>query len=166
MGPVLTPHVQRAPGTHGTPHTEVHQELLHQVEIRSRVADESDVFYGDHARLLPRQVVPTLREQPALEEALSDLRGCATPGEISGALHNGLARAIAAVAARVGQERVVLTGGCFQNLRLTEATLAALRAAGHEPIFHRRVPPNDGGIALGQAVWAGWSEQGGAEICA
>jgi hydrogenase maturation protein HypF len=55
---------------------------------------------------------------------------------------------------------VVLTGGCFQNARLTESAVAALRAAGHEPIWHRRVPPNDGGIALGQAAWAAWLMSG------
>ncbi|HLJ19177.1 MAG TPA: hypothetical protein VKU84_03220, partial [Stellaceae bacterium] len=104
--------------------------------------------------------------QPALEAALADLRAGETPAVISGAFHRGLAKAIAAVAARIGEPRIVLTGGCFQNLRLTEAALAALRAGGHEPIFHRRVPPNDGGIALGQAVWAAWSQHGVIAPCA
>ena len=48
----------------------------------------------------------------------------------------------------------MLTGGCFQNARLTEATVAALRAAGLSPWWHERVPANDGGLALGQAWWA------------
>jgi hydrogenase maturation protein HypF len=104
--------------------------------------------------------------QTALESALADLRGGTAPGLVSEALHSGLAAGIAAVAARVGQRRVILAGGCFQNLRLTEAAVAALGAAGHEPIFHRRIPPNDGGIALGQAVWAAWSGPGGAVSCA
>jgi len=51
----------------------------------------------------------------------------------------------------------VLSGGCFQNTRLTEAAVAALRAAGFEPVWHQAVPPNDGGIALGQAAWACWT---------
>jgi hydrogenase maturation protein HypF len=104
--------------------------------------------------------------QPALEQALADLREGAAPGAISAALHEGLAKAIAAVAARVGEARVALSGGCFQNLRLTEGALKALRAGGHQPIFHRRVPPNDGGIALGQAVWTAWSQQGVISPCA
>jgi hydrogenase maturation protein HypF len=97
--------------------------------------------------------------QPALESALADLRTGAGAGAISEALHNGLGFAISEVAKRIGERRVVLSGGCFQNARLTEVTVAALWAGGFEPIWHRHVPPNDGGIALGQAAWAAWSER-------
>lgn len=99
--------------------------------------------------------------RPALDAALADLRGGASPGAVSEALHNGLAKAIVAVAGRTGERRVALTGGCFQNARLLEAAVDALRAAGYEPIWPRRVPPNDGGLALGQAAWAAWSGQRG-----
>jgi hydrogenase maturation protein HypF len=88
---------------------------------------------------------------------LADLKAGVAPGEISRALHNGLAAAIVDVAVRVGERRVALTGGCFQNACLTEAAVAALREAGFEPLWHRSIPPNDGGLALGQAVWAAWS---------
>jgi hydrogenase maturation protein HypF len=44
----------------------------------------------------------------------------------------------------------VLTGGCFQNRRLLELAVHALRDAGFRPYWHQRVPPNDGGISLGQ----------------
>lgn len=104
--------------------------------------------------------------QPALEAALADVHASADAGAISEALHNGLATVIAAVATRVGVHRVVLTGGCFQNKRLTEAAVAALRAKGMEAIWHRYIPPNDGGIALGQAAWAAWSEHSGERPCA
>jgi hydrogenase maturation protein HypF len=99
--------------------------------------------------------------RPALDAALADLRGGAPPGSVSEALHNGLAKAIVAVAGRTGERRVALTGGCFQNARLAEAATCALRAAGYEPIWHQSVPPNDGGLALGQAAWAAWSERRG-----
>lgn len=104
--------------------------------------------------------------KPALEAALADFRAGAGPGEVSEALHNGLAGAIAEVARQIGERLVVLSGGCFQNARLTESTVAALRAVGCEPIWHRRVPPNDGGIALGQAVWAAWTDGRGNAPCA
>jgi hydrogenase maturation protein HypF len=48
-----------------------------------------------------------------------------------------------------------LTGGCYQNRLLTELTVARLRAAGFTAYWHQRVPPNDGGIAFGQAVLGG-----------
>ena len=75
-------------------------------------------------------------------------------------MHDGLVAVIGAVAERVGVPRVVLSGGCFQNVRLTEGAVA-LWGGGFEPVWHRRIPPNDGGIALGQAVWAGWTDETG-----
>jgi hydrogenase maturation protein HypF len=96
--------------------------------------------------------------RPALDALLHDCRAGAGAGAVSAALHAGLARAIVAVAERAGERRVVLSGGCFQNVRLTEAAVAGLRAAGFDPLWHRAVPPNDGGIALGQAAWASWIE--------
>jgi hydrogenase maturation protein HypF len=104
--------------------------------------------------------------EPALSAALSDLRTGAPAGAVSEALHNGLAAAIATVAQRIGARRVVLTGGCFQNIRLTEAAVAALESVGCEPFWHRLVPPNDGGIAFGQAAWAAWCERREEETCA
>lgn len=68
--------------------------------------------------------------------------------------HDTLAAMIVAVARRERLERVCLTGGCFQNLRLSETTIASLSAAGFTPYWHQRVPPNDGGISLGQLVAA------------
>jgi hydrogenase maturation protein HypF len=97
--------------------------------------------------------------QPALESALADLRAGAGAGAVSEALHNGLGFAMTEVAKHIGERRVVLSGGCFQNARLTEVTVAALRAGGFDPIWHRHIPPNDGGIALGQAAWAAWCER-------
>jgi hydrogenase maturation protein HypF len=48
----------------------------------------------------------------------------------------------------------VLSGGCFQNKYLTERAVCRLRDEGFRPYWHQRVPPNDGGIALGQIVAA------------
>jgi hydrogenase maturation protein HypF len=68
--------------------------------------------------------------------------------------HNMLVDMAVDVAARIGEANVVLSGGCFQNRYLTERMIARLRAAGHRPYWHQRVPPNDGGIALGQVMAA------------
>ncbi len=58
------------------------------------------------------------------------------------------------VARHVGIVRVLLTGGCFQNARLTERAIAKLSNAGFDPYWHHRIPPNDGGLAVGQAAFA------------
>ena len=92
--------------------------------------------------------------EPAIRALLADLRAGTPVAAIAAAFHRGLATVIAEVAARIGEKRVVLTGGCFQNAFLTEAAIAALSAAGLVPYWHRLVPPNDGGLALGQAAWA------------
>jgi len=57
-------------------------------------------------------------------------------------------------AALPGVERVLLTGGCFQNRLLLERTVVRLRAEGFAPYWPRRLPPNDGGLAVGQIVAA------------
>ncbi len=73
--------------------------------------------------------------QPALDAAIADLRSGVDAGAISAALHSGLAEAIASVAARCGDRHVALTGGCFQNVRLTEAAVAALDGVGCTPVL-------------------------------
>jgi hydrogenase maturation protein HypF len=84
--------------------------------------------------------------------------------QTSARFHNTLVAAGVEIARRVGEQKVVLTGGCFQNKYLTERFIAELRAAGFAPYWHQHVPPNDGGIALGQIVAAGLArkaERGG-----
>jgi hydrogenase maturation protein HypF len=71
--------------------------------------------------------------------------------------HNTLAEAIVTVARHVGEECVVLSGGCFQNRYLTEQTVTKLIETGFKAYWHERIPPNDGGIAVGQIVAASWS---------
>ena len=93
--------------------------------------------------------------QPMLDALLADIRAGIAREVVAAQFHDGLALAIADIGARIGETTVVLSGGCFQNGRLTEATLTALNAAGLVPVRHERVPPNDGGLALGQAWWAG-----------
>jgi hydrogenase maturation protein HypF len=96
----------------------------------------------------------TLDWRPAIAAIVADLgRGVAVP-TVSARFHNALVEAIVAVARRVGTARVALTGGCFQNRRLVETAATRLEAAGFEVLLHRRVPPNDGGIALGQVAVA------------
>jgi hydrogenase maturation protein HypF len=121
--------------------------------------------YSFAVREAPNPPDLVLDWQPALEAMLADWRAGIGIDILSAGLHGGLVAAIVAIAERIGERCVVLSGGCFQNSRLTEAAIAALSQAGFEPIWHQRIPPNDGGIALGQAAWAIWmSQQGGGYV--
>jgi len=77
---------------------------------------------------------------------------------IAAALHNTVAdftrNVCVAIREKRGLKKVVLSGGCFQNALLTRRVLDGLSDDGFEVLTHRLVPPNDGGIALGQAVVA------------
>ena len=77
------------------------------------------------------------------------------------AVHNTVAAASAAVCDNIrretGLERVVLSGGVFQNKLLTEGILSQLTKQGFQVYLQRLAPPNDGGLALGQAIIAGRS---------
>lgn len=84
----------------------------------------------------------------------------AHPGAIqrcAARFHLGLAWAAAELAAGAaelsGCRQVALSGGCFQNRLLLEATIAAIRQRGLSPFWGEAVPCNDGGLAVGQ-VWA------------
>jgi hydrogenase maturation protein HypF len=78
---------------------------------------------------------------------------------VAARFHNGLAAATVAACRGVreatGLETVALSGGVFQNLLLLERVVAGLGADGFRVLVHSRVPPNDGGISLGQAAVAG-----------
>jgi hydrogenase maturation protein HypF len=91
---------------------------------------------------------------PMVQALLADLQGGVPVSDISAKFHRGLVDAIVRVAQRVGEPRVALSGGCFQNRYLTEHAVGRLRAEGFHPYWHQRVPPNDGGIALGQVIAA------------
>ena len=69
---------------------------------------------------------------------------------IAARFHRTLADTISAVAERVGIDRVALSGGCFQNRVLLGQSVRTLERKGVRVYWHQRVPPNDGGIALGQ----------------
>ena len=92
--------------------------------------------------------------RPMLTDAVAGCRDGVPAASLAAAFHDSLAEAIVCVATRVGFERVLLSGGCFQNAGLVERTVGRLREAGFEPYWHRRIPPNDGGIAVGQAAFA------------
>ncbi len=94
---------------------------------------------------------------PMISAMLDDLRRGHRPKLITARFHVGLAEGAVRVAQAAGLPRVVLTGGCFQNGLLLSLVRQRLEEAGFAVYSHRLVPPNDGGLSLGQAVVAVYS---------
>jgi hydrogenase maturation protein HypF len=98
---------------------------------------------------------PAIDAAPMWMELMQDRQHGADPSVMASRFHAGVAMMVAAVCQRLaaahGFQHVGLSGGVFQNVHLLSLTRDALQQAGFACLCHRLVPPNDGGIALGQA---------------
>jgi hydrogenase maturation protein HypF len=137
--------------------------LFDAVAAMAGVAQGS-CFEGQAAMLLERQIgdvattdcypLPEGDWGPLVEAVHRDVAHGEETARIAARFHNALANWVVSVAERAGERRVALSGGVFQNGYLVERTAVLLEARGFQVYTHQRVPPNDGGIALGQAVIA------------
>lgn len=95
---------------------------------------------------------------PFWEAFLDDLAAGADRRMLAARFHETLAETFAGLAIETardrGLERAALSGGVFQNTRLTEAVERRIQTAGLQVLTHRHVPANDGGLSLGQAMIA------------
>ena len=98
---------------------------------------------------------------PLLKALTDDVLAGVNSADIAATFHRSLAVAAAAVCAEIrhrsGVGRVVISGGVFQNRLLCEELVTLLESDDFKVFTHRLVPPNDGGLALGQAMIAGRS---------
>jgi hydrogenase maturation protein HypF len=87
-----------------------------------------------------------------------DVASGRSPQLVSHCFHNSIARMIDLVCSRIrersGLDKVCLSGGTFQNSTLLTRAVGLLRRSGFRVYLHSKVPPNDGGLSLGQAAIA------------
>jgi hydrogenase maturation protein HypF len=144
--------------------------LRHQVRFEAQAAMELEFalegIQTDEVYALELResvgTVPMLDWSVMVKALLDDVRAGMPIGKISAKFHNGLVEGILAVARHLGRRQlpsggtsptgVLLSGGCFQNRYLLERAVRRLGEEGFRPYWHQRVPPNDGGISLGQVV--------------
>ena len=126
------------------------------------------------ARTIARAEAPTyegciatngevLDPAPLISALLADLDAGVDRALIAAGFHEAFGQATVTLAARIaaehGLDTIALTGGVFQNARLTEVVESGLRAEGFGVLVHALIPPNDGGISVGQAAIAAFSRQ-------
>ncbi len=136
------------------------------ITYEGQAAAELEALAGDdRAAAYPFELIATEGDssfqvdlRPMVREISSARREGAPVCEISSRFHETMARVIQEsarfVRARAGLQTAVFSGGCFQNQTLTNRAERLLESDGFEVLIHRRVPPNDGGVALGQAAVA------------
>ncbi len=81
---------------------------------------------------------------------IDDLEKGKSQSELSGKFHNTLTEIIVEFAKKFNLKKVLLSGGCFQNIYLLNRTIDRLKEESFQPYWHQRIPTNDGGISFGQ----------------
>ncbi len=152
------------------------------IGVLQRVSYEAQAAIWLEAQAVPREqgryplaIVPppasdapyTLDPAPLWRALLADLRADVDVPRMAARFHNGIAEAVQTLCRLArdasGLSAVALSGGVFQNAVLLERTLARLEGDGFTVYTHRRVPPNDGGLAMGQAAIAAFRAQNPSE---
>lgn len=141
----------------------LHQEISFEGQAAMALefaADETEG--GAYPFAMTANATPLILDwQPFIEAMLADLRRGVSSAIMAARFHNALVDAALAVARAVGEKQIALSGGCFQNRLLTERLARRLREGGFKVLLHRQVPPNDGGISLGQVAVGSPHEYGG-----
>jgi hydrogenase maturation protein HypF len=135
----------------------------HTVSYEAQAAIELETVAGPHmTAALPRYRFQVAGDKvdpgPLLGAMVDDIHRGSAPGAVAAGFHTAVATLIAEMAERLGEstgiDRVALSGGVFQNVLVVRLARAQLERLHMRVLTHRLVPPNDGGLALGQAVVA------------
>jgi hydrogenase maturation protein HypF len=135
--------------------------VRHRIDYEGQAAIELEALAESASATVPLAALPlSVRADGVIDPAtmvqtmVSALRAGTPPAILAASFHQAVADAVAKVVGLVaGPVRLVgLTGGVFQNVLLLRACRDLLQLAGFEVLTHHTVPPNDGGLALGQAA--------------
>lgn len=148
---------------------EINYEAQAAIELEALVDSDEDIAYSfeitqpdekpgadttPYSKLNPAKI----DYKPMFKEIISDMQNRIDQGRISARFHNGLAVMVNEICVAMRNtssiNQVVLSGGVWQNMVLLQKTVKLLREADFEVMRHFAVPPNDGGLALGQAAIA------------
>jgi hydrogenase maturation protein HypF len=125
------------------------------MELEMLADGHSDTIYDlQWTEQAPVKILP----QPIIRGVVHDIQSGMSPGAISAKFHQTLTVLFGEVCAIIRRShdlnRVVLSGGCFQNSLLLGGLIEQLQTRNFEVYAHQQIPANDGGIALGQALVA------------
>jgi hydrogenase maturation protein HypF len=136
-----------------------------QAAVELELAAHGPVGQGYPFDLRPEGEMWVVETGEIMGGVVEDLQSGRETEEISSRFHRTVAEVVVAGCERIREEggasAVALSGGTFQNLLLVKQVLELLIGKGFAVYRHRRVPTNDGGLALGQAVLANGSVQTG-----
>jgi hydrogenase maturation protein HypF len=140
-----------------------------EIDYEAQAAIELEMIADDDMKVKAYPFVINVEERKGLvglrelwSALVSDVKQKLSPSLVSLKFHKTIAEITAemcrSISKDAGIKQVALSGGVFQNRLLLRLTLAALQKEGFDVLSHRLVPPNDGGISLGQAVMANFYE--------
>ena len=125
------------------------------MELEMSAADNTDAVYDGRWEFEDGYKILVA---PIICDVVRDVELGVSVAQISAAFHNTLVRLFVDICTHIRSERqlnrVVLSGGCFQNAILLNGLMQELQRKRFDVFAHEKVPTNDGGIALGQAVVA------------
>jgi hydrogenase maturation protein HypF len=136
--------------------------VRHRVSYEAQAAIELETVASAHLAAARPYRFPRLdgaiAAGPVLQAIVDDLRAGVEPGRVAAGFHLAVAQMVGELATElaspIGVTRAALSGGVFQNVLLLRLCRRELQARRFEVLTHRIVPPNDGGLALGQVVVA------------